>query len=138
MIFAIALNPKKCRRFTTKGINLSPKQPMTRIPLDLEDEFMNRIYDGLQKGEIVSLDENEMEQWELDGVGSHDAPDRPENQDWNTDTTVSMELGPKRADGKRKILGHTLTITGETSEEKEEESKSESPLVILTDIKEGD
>lgn len=53
----IAINPQKCRRFTTKGINLSILKPVSAVPVDLDDECMERIKLAIQNEEIFEIDD---------------------------------------------------------------------------------
>jgi len=105
----IILNPEKCHRFVTKGINLFPKSPFAEVPLGLESEFLARIDAGLQKGEIRAV-ESEEEIRNLT-VENQAAISMDKDSDEKVVGTIGME---DNEDGKRCCV---LTLTSDDPEE---------------------
>lgn len=52
----IALNPQKCRKFITKGINLNLKSPVAMVPPDIGAEFMAKINQAIDDELIFKVD----------------------------------------------------------------------------------
>lgn len=53
----ISLNPDKAFRFTTKGISLTPRNPIAFVPPDLDKDCMDVIRKALNDGILFKVED---------------------------------------------------------------------------------
>lgn len=127
------LNPKKARKFTTKGINLTLMKPVGAVPPDLDEEFMARIRDAVKKGEIFEIPATQVKGLKIQGQATvEEAEDSEERVAGSFKAEVDEKMD---ADGvlKRKVTGYTITMPDEEGKVKtDEEGKPQG--IILTGI----
>lgn len=127
----IALNPKKIRQFTTKGIHLTLLKPVTSVPVGLEQEFLDKITKAITDGDLINLPDNESVGYFVPGIGSSTGIEENENHKGQLVSEVSSDNG-EEIDIKdpfgNTIHAKRMTITLKISEPEEPESK---PIIIL-------
>ena len=128
----IAINPQKARKFVTKGVNLSLRNPVALIPPGLEGEFMAKIIDGLKSKEIFEISDSDIivsEQAKIDAV----------NDEEQAIGTIGTIKSLPNKEGKSKILQHTITMPPADDDDDNDNNDDEikeihNTGIILTDI----
>lgn len=128
------LNPKKGRRFTTKGINLTLTKPVGAVPPDLPEEFMARIRAAISEGLIFEVSPTQVQGIKLQGQAQVAKPEDNEERVAGSFTSdVEEEV---LADGRvrRKVTGYTITMPDEDGNVSKDEEGQPRSSIILTGI----
>jgi hypothetical protein len=107
----IALNPDKAKRFTTKGIHLTPSKPVAYVQPGLEPEFAAAIAAGLADGSLIQIDDEKGQRWTVTGQGSVGRIREGRSRRIGEITPIY-----KTVDGKRVVVGRVLSFDGEPDE----------------------
>lgn len=112
MIKFIGINPEKCRRFTTKGINLSMRNPVAMVPPGLEDEFMARIVQGLRDGKIIEIPEANLEGTQIKNQGKlEELKEEQTDKEFDLDKEYSTD-----EHGRKKVETYTIVCASDDEE----------------------
>lgn len=126
----IAINPAKCKRFTTKGINLSLAKPVGFVPPDLDLEFMSKVKDGLVAGDIFEIADDTMKSLKLKGQAEME---REEDTEVKTVGTHETKVSDPDERGWRKVESYTITFAPDP-DRPIDETKTTGPSLIMTGI----
>lgn len=66
----IALNPKKIRQFTTKGIHLTYLRPVGYVADQIEPEFREKIDAAIRNEELFQVPDDEAAGFAIPGLGA--------------------------------------------------------------------
>jgi hypothetical protein len=128
----VALNPKKIRQFTTKGIHLTLVQPVGYVPDDLEPHFRAKIDKALQDEELFTVAEDEATGLILPQIGSSSGV-KTDEEARGTYTVDRKDLGETQdvvdPFGKKfKVRRRMITLKFS-----EDSQPAEEPKIVLTD-----
>lgn len=133
----IALNPKKCRKFITKGINLNFKNPIASFPSDLEPEFMMRINTAIAEGKVFELDSNAAA-LHIPGQAAFDFESDHDSEDSGDVVGKKVVKEIVEEDGTKKKV-HIIQFFGdENTKNKDTEQKIITPTIIGNVVDEHD
>lgn len=145
----VTINPKKVRRFTTKGIHLTLRNPVGYVPESLEPEFMSKISQAIRDEHLIVVPDDASMGILVPGVGQTEGARDSDEQ----------SLGDVEADRKpvedsefsfKDPFGNTIrarkmkvtvklperevcSICGNPDCEGTHMKRPEEPLIVLTD-----
>lgn len=123
----IALNPQKCRKFITKGINLNLKSPVAMVPPDLEPEFMNKIRRGIANQEIFEIDN-----LSVNNITVKDQATVDKVKEENERSVGTLEIKEIEDEDGNKQKVNVLTFS-----EDEEHEENDEPRIITSTLGTG-
>lgn len=131
----IALDPRKAFQFTTKGVRLTPGNPVAHIPDGSDDDVLATVNKAIQDGIIYRVPDDEAIGIFIPGIGKTEGVSEEETKSvvYSSASIPSDEEPVEVTDffGKKLKLKKRI-ITFKIPEETRGEDESK-PLLVLTD-----
>lgn len=117
----VAINPLKCQRFITQGLNLTPGNPVGYVGAEMLPHCRRRVDEALALGEIEVVPDDLAKGYSVAGQGSvgavADAEDEPIGR---------IEFDYEERDGVKVVVGQRLVFAPR-------EPAAAAPLVVIAE-----